>query len=395
MAMTSCRYFSGYKPCGKSAVCDQDCGHLDVPQIRVLVIHLGALGAVVRATSLLKAMKRKFPSSHITWVTDAPAHQLLKNHPRIDRVLTSSQEDLLQLRALDFDLSFVIDKSLKASGIRSLTTAEMTYGFVVEPQTGAVLPATAAAQELWEIGLNDQRKFFENKKPETQLLQEALELGPYRRDEYDLVMTGAEKAEAYARRQAWTKNSSQPVLGFNTGCSHVIAAKKWTVEYHRHLLRELIQRGYENIVLLGGPEDTQRNQQIAEGLAVVSTPTESGLRDGLISLEACDIVVTGDSLGMHLAIAQKKYVIAWFGPTCAHEIDLYGRGEVLLSQAQTGAQACGPCWKRSCGKSLMCYDRMDQNDVLSAIQKGETWLKNQSSLSKQPFLETSVSVSPL
>lgn len=396
--MISCRHFSGYKPCGKSTSCDQECKHLDVPQVRLLIIHLGALGAVVRATSLLAAIKRKFPSSHLTWITDAPAHHLLRNHPRIDRVFTTSQEDCLQLRALEFDISFVIDKSLKAAGLQQLAKAEYTYGFKVDSRTGAILPATEAATELWELGLNDHRKFFVNKKPETQLLNEALELGPSQRDEYDLPLTGAEQAQAVARRQAWIKNAEQPLIGLNTGCSHVIAAKKWTVEYQRRVITALSNYGYSNIVLLGGPEDTSRNAQIAKDLPVSSSSTDQGLRDGLISVEACDVVVTGDSLGMHLAIARKKYVIAWFGPTCAHEIDLYDRGEFLLSRAQTKDTSeeppCGPCWKRSCDKPLMCYDRIAINDVLLAVQKGETWIKNQSSLSKRPFSETSVLASP-
>ncbi|HWU44412.1 MAG TPA: hypothetical protein VN132_13270, partial [Bdellovibrio sp.] len=102
MAMIDCRYFSGYKPCSKNEICDSSCAHKDVPHLSLLIIHLGALGAVVRSTSLLKAIKRKYPSSMITWVTDAPAHRLLQGHPAIDRVLTTSSEDLLQLAALEF-----------------------------------------------------------------------------------------------------------------------------------------------------------------------------------------------------------------------------------------------------------------------------------------------------
>ena len=47
-------------------------------------------------------------------------------------------------------------------------------------------------------------------------------------------------------------------------------------------------------------------------------------------MNACDIVVSGDSLGMHMAIGLKKWVVAWFGPTCHQEIDLYDRGAKFL-----------------------------------------------------------------
>jgi heptosyltransferase-2 len=136
---------------------------------------LGAIGAVVRATSLLKSMKRKYPDSHITWVTDAPSDQLLRDHPMLDRVLTTKAEDLLTLSVLEFDVAFMIDKSLRAAGVLKQTHADLVFGFAVDPRSGAILPATAAAEELWQLGLDNHRKFFINQKAETQLMVEALE----------------------------------------------------------------------------------------------------------------------------------------------------------------------------------------------------------------------------
>ncbi|XGC82100.1 glycosyltransferase family 9 protein [Bdellovibrio bacteriovorus] len=299
----------------------------------------------------------------ITWVTDAPAHQLLKNHPAIDRVLTTSESDLLQLSALEFEAAFVIDKSLKAAGVIKKTTVDFIYGFVNDPRTGAILPATPAAEELWSLGLDNHKKFFINEKPETQLMIEALELGEFQRDEYWLPLTASEEFQSQERRATWL-DKKEILIGLNTGCSNVIAHKKLTVEYHRLLIRH-IHLSYPNasIVLLGGPEDTERNKAIAEGLDVISSETQSGLRDGLVSIAACDVVVTGDSLGMHMAISQKKQVIAWFGPTCAHEIDLYERGFKILTKSP-----CSPCWKRTCEKSIMCYDQVSLEEVLHALK---------------------------
>jgi heptosyltransferase-2 len=363
MAITACRHFSGYKPCTLNANCDESCGKKDIPQVSILVVHLGALGAVVRSTSLLRAIKRKFPSSMITWVTDAPAHQLLKNHPAIDRVQTSSESDLLQLGALEFEVGFVIDKSLKAVGIARRTQIDQIYGFKADAKTGAILPATAAAEELWELGLYNHKKFFVNKKPETQLMIEALELGEYQRDDYWLPLSVNEAQEAQNRKAAWRGNKKL-LLGINTGCSPVIPYKKLTVQFQREIIQEVLKQFSDvQIVLLGGPEDTERNRLIALDLNVISTDTEKGLRDGLISVAACDAVITGDSLGMHMAIAQKKTVIAWFGPTCAHEIELYDRGEAVLTKSP-----CSPCWKRSCDKANMCYDQVSLEELVNAFK---------------------------
>lgn len=359
-----CRHFNGYKPCGKSEICDSLCPHLSVPTVRILLIHLEALGAVLRSTALLPAVRRKYPGAHITWVTRKPAHHLLAENPFIDRVITTEPDDLLKLSALEFDIALVIDKGQMAAGILKLTHADLVYGFTVEARSGAVLPATEAARELWDIGLSDRKKFLENKKAETQLAHEALELGPWARDAYVLRLSEAEKREVLARRQAWAP-SGEIVIGLNTGCSGIIAYKKLTIEKHRELISLLSDVPGVRVVLLGGKEDAERNERIAYGLPVIQSSTGNGLRDGIVSVAACDIVVTGDSLGMHLAIALGKWTVAWFGPTCAHEIDLYDRGVHVMSAA-----SCGPCWKRSCSRETMCYDLVSIDDLAKGIQLG-------------------------
>ncbi len=387
MIQTNCRHFNGYKPCvfqkPELDNCSEQCPKKDLIQSSILIIHLGALGAVVRSTALLERIQSRWPESLITWVTDKPADQLLANHPLIDRVLTTENSDLLKLSALKFDAAYVIDKSLQASGILSRTEAKRVFGFVADPFLGVLLPASSAAQELWEIGLSDQIKFFENKKSEIQLNCEALELSfDLPTPDYNLPLLSTETRAASARKKSWTLNPHQPVLGINTGCSSVIAHKKLSVRFQREIVRELLTQGWENIVLLGGREDGDRNQAIGFGLPVFQSAVDLGLRDGLTSVAATDLVLSGDSLGMHMAISQKKFVVAWFGPTCAQEIELYGRGLTVQSQAP-----CAPCWKRTCDKTDMCYDQVRLQDLISALAKGrQCWeQENKFSLSKPLF----------
>ncbi|MCB0357031.1 MAG: glycosyltransferase family 9 protein [Bdellovibrionales bacterium] len=327
----------------------------------MLIVHLEALGAVLRATSLLPAIKRKYPHSHVTWVTKAPAHHLLNNIPHIDKVFTISPEDLLQLNTLRFDFGFCIDKSLKAAGVLANTNINNLKGFTAN-SLGKIVPANNEAQELWELGLSNHKKFFVNKKPETQLLIESLDLGSYQKDPYQVFLTPEEQGLASRRKNQWSPNG-ECIVGINTGCSPTIPYKKLSINMHRQLITYLNRIKGIQVVLLGGPEDTERNSLIAKDLNVISSPTEKGLRDGLVSVAACDTVITGDSLGMHMAIGLEKHVIAWFGPTCSQEIELYGRGVKIITAA-----SCAPCWSRECNKSPMCYDLVSAEKIIVEVQ---------------------------
>jgi heptosyltransferase-2 len=143
-----------------------------------------------------------------------------------------------------------------------------------------------------------------------------------------------------------------------------------TIKQHVQLINEIGKDNDKVIVLLGGREDTERNLQIADSMNkdikhnIISTPTTLGLRRGACFMDICDIVISGDSFGMHMAIALRKYVIAWFGLSCAVEIELYGRGEKLIPEGLE----CSPCWKRVCPYNLECIDMIDLNKITALVR---------------------------
>jgi heptosyltransferase-2 len=159
---------------------------------------------------------------------------------------------------------------------------------------------------------------------------------------------------------------NEVVVGFNTGCSDLYPNKKMTIDQHVTLIEKLsVMKGIK-LVLLGGPEDTERNAEMVRrvGKKVVSTPTTQGVRRGICYENICDVIITGDSFGMHVAIGLKKYVIAWFGLSCWSEIDLYDRGVKLIPE---GLQ-CSPCWKKACPYDLECIQMIDLEGIVRAVE---------------------------
>ena len=93
---------------------------------------------------------------------------------------------------------------------------------------------------------------------------------------------------------------------------------------------------------------------------IINTPVTEGVRKGACYESIADVVITGDSFGMHLGIALKKYLIVWFGVSCWNEIDLYNRGIKLYQKDLF----CSPCWKMECPYNLECIQQIDLNRIL-------------------------------
>jgi heptosyltransferase-2 len=129
-----------------------------------------------------------------------------------------------------------------------------------------------------------------------------------------------------------------PVIGLNTGSGGRWESKKLPEERTVELAAALAARGPATFLLCGGPEEEERNARIGRGLAArgmrwVDAGTRNTLLDFAARLALCDLLVTSDSLALHLAVTQKVPVLAFFAPTPAHEIELYGRGETVASTA--------------------------------------------------------------
>ncbi|HUI09801.1 MAG TPA: glycosyltransferase family 9 protein [Bacteroidota bacterium] len=359
-----CKHFTGYKPCFPGTRCDEQCVDFDPIGTRILLINLDAMGNVLATTSILPALKRKYPHSTITWITEKRTAALLQHNPHLDRIFTWEPESWLVLQQLTFDVVLNVDKSRRSGALAMSVRAKTKLGFGMNAD-GQIIPLTKDAHLNYRMGLDDELKFHRNTKTLNELQCGQFRL-PFRRDEYVLALTTEERefAARYAREQGLTEGSPL-VVGLNTGCSELYPNKKMTIDQHVALIGLLGKIPRVKVLLLGGPEDTVRNAEIARqaGSRVLSTPTTEGLRRGLCYVDLCDVVVTGDSFGMHAAIGLRKFVIVWFGVSCAAEIDLFDRGVKLIPEGLS----CSPCWKHECPYNLECVQLIDLERIAEEV----------------------------
>jgi ADP-heptose:LPS heptosyltransferase len=360
-----CRHFSGYKPCFPGTRCFEQCVDFAPIGKKILLINLDAMGNVLATTSILPALKRKYPESTLTWLTEKNTAPLLQHNPLVDRILVWDPENRMILSQMTFDVAMNVDKSLRSGAFVMGVRAKKKMGFGMN-ENGQIVPLNREAGENYRLGLDDHEKFRVNQKTVPQLECEEFGLS-YARDEYILNLSDAEKAycSQYARERGL--DGQHLVVGFNTGCSELYPNKKMTIEQHVTLIHRLSGIPGIRLLLLGGPEDTERNAEIVRqvGDDVLSTPTTEGVRRGLCYINLADVVISGDSFGMHAAIGLKKHVIVWFGVSCSQEIDLFGRG---LKLVPTGLE-CSPCWKKSCPFGLECIDAIDLEKIIGEVHR--------------------------
>jgi heptosyltransferase-2 len=365
ITMPDCKRFTGYKPCFPGTACYEECVDPNPIGRKILIINLDAMGAVLQTTAMLPAIKRKYPRSQISWITLKNAYRLLNNNPFVDAAYVWEPESWLILQNIQFDIVYSADKSKRSCAFANTLKSKEKIGFGLN-KNGVIVPLNKEAEYSYRLGLDDNLKFRVNEKYGTQILQEAMKL-KFRRDEYTLNLSDEEQRYCERYKSEIGLNGRDVVVGFNTGCSYLYPNKKMTIEQHVMLIQQLSAVEGIRLVLVGGPEDTERNAEIVRrvGIVVINTPTTEGVRKGICYENICDVIITGDSLGMHVAIGLKKFVIAWFGLSCWTEIDLYERGVKLIPE---GLQ-CAPCWKKICPYDLECIQMIDLGRIVREVEK--------------------------
>lgn len=355
-----CRHFNGEKPCRFK--CEGGCQHFEAFGTRILIIKLGATGDVLRTTPILRALKARYPASHITWIVDPISAPLLKSNPFIDRVLAPNFETLSRLQVEEFDLMLCLDKVEAATSLAMLCRAGEKRGFGLTP-LGTLTILNPQAEFALLMGVSDRLKFHENDKAYQQIVFEAVGF-PYADHRYVLELES--DAQSWAASFFVGHGLKSPVVGLNTGAGTGFAGKAWRVEKWAALARRAQSELGAKVLLLGGPQERERNAEIAARAAdaVIDSGTGNTLPQFIALVDGCDAVVTGDTTGMHVAIARQVPTVALFGSTCAQEIDLYGRGEKIVARVE-----CAPCYLKKCPIGEICLDDIKFEDVFAALAR--------------------------
>jgi len=334
------------------------------PAKRILIIKLASAGDVLRTTAILSALKNRYHNSRVTWVVERPSRELLEGNVNINRVLVYTEKTASLLRREEFDIVISLDKAREAVSLAMSVSASEKYGYGLDKK-GGLCPLNKEAEYSYFLGIDDDLKFFKNKKTYQELIFETAKL-KYKNNPYELALDKKhiDFANSFFKKNSLDKKDA--VIGINTGAGRVFANKNLRKEKIAELIGLLHKKLHVKTALLGGPLEKDINGYIkkaAEGKAL-DFGCDNSLKEFAALINNCALVIASDTLAMHMAIALKKPVVAIFGPTCPREIDLYGRGYKIISEA-----SCAPCYKNKCGKKPTCMDMVSLEKIVKSAEK--------------------------
>jgi heptosyltransferase-2 len=263
---------------------------------KTLILKLGALGDVLRTTTLLHILP-----PGVTWVTSAKAAPLLEQNSFIHRLCLIENLDSSIVHE-PFDLVINLEDEMAAARLASQVQAAKRLG----PYLGENGVAYEESSRPW-FDMSLSSRF--GKEKADQLKRENL------KTYQDLTFTMLGKTfegEEYILKAPDGVAPATGLIGLERRVGDVWPMKQWNK--FDALARELERSGFRLKFL----EQRPRLQQYIE------------------DIQQCEVVVSGDTLAMHIALALRKKVVAIFTCTSPQEIYDYGRLVKVVS----------PLWKK-------------------------------------------------
>ena len=335
----------------------------------ILIVKTGALGDVLRTTSILPGLRDAHPDAEIVWVTAPAARDLLELNDEVDELLAIDPKDAAAVKALgdelaedEWDWVISLDDEEPLCALATRLGKTKLSGAHLDANGKRVYSADTAA--WFDMGLlsvhgkaeADRMKLANTRShPEIYAEMLGIEMG---QPELELPIASIERAGKFARERGLV--DVETLIGLNTGAGGRWTSKALPEDVVIELAGKLAAAldGKTAFLVLGGPDERERNARLlaaleAAGLVGVDAGTDNSLLDFGALVDLCDLLVTSDSLALHVAVAREVPIVAFFAPTSEAEIELYGLGEKVRS---TSADYCS--YKPDADNSTLTAQRL-------------------------------------
>ena len=343
---------------------------------RIVVAKLIGMGSILQATPLLKALKRQYPQSTLTFVTMRGNQELIRRIACVDEVLVLDDRNVLMM--------LITTLTTVAALIRR--RGDLYFDLELYSAFASLLALCAVTRNrlgfyrhsvAFKNGIYTHLVFFNTRMPVRRLYlqlgrvvgvppDQPDTIGPIRVDDSD--RSGARRV--LAKTPGW--QMAKPYVAINPNASDLLLERRWPDDRVIETIGRLVSLGHQ-IALIGAKNERVYVQSLADRLPsearsrVANTAGSLTLGELLALLDGAGCVLTNDSGPMHMAIALGRPTVCLFGPANPEH---YGQEfpNVAIFYNQV---FCSPCLYEAdqppCNGNNICMQRIKPGPVIEAV----------------------------
>jgi ADP-heptose:LPS heptosyltransferase len=360
MIRTDCRHWRAARPCAPNKLDGSecpDCRHFAPTADRVLFIKLDALGDVLRSASLLPAVIARHDRPRIAWLTRPEAVELVGMMTLVDEAIALDPAGLAQVAAGGWTQVYSLSNDPPSAALATLAAGggPRPVGFFLED--GRVRPSNAAAERWLELASFDRLKRANTQSYQERML--AILDAPPAFPPPSLRLDPAMQAAAARRVAALLPAGRRRRVAVNLGAGARWPKKMLGPAAIAACVRALQARAAVDVLLVGAAAEQDKAASVLAasggGAHVQAALTAGSVAAFIATLAEADVLLCGDTLALHAAVAIGLPTVAVFGPTSRAEIAAF---DGLVEKVFSPALDCLGCYG-DCDKPVNCMSALD------------------------------------
>ncbi|MFA6142754.1 MAG: lipopolysaccharide heptosyltransferase II [Candidatus Omnitrophota bacterium] len=351
---------------------------------KILIINPFGIGDVLFSVPLLKAIKKKYPLSTITYMCNKRTEGILNNNPSISNIYIFEKDDY---RAIWKESRIKCLKKLwgLVSSIR-----KFKYDVVVDMSLGYIYSLVLAvfAGIRMRVGFNYRARgrFLTHKIDiegfdKKHVIEYYLGLGKFLdldlQDKETEIMVSKDDAvwaERFLEEHGIFKEDK--ICGMIPGCGASWGKdadyRRWPARKFAEVADRILSQYKYKVLIFGDSKEidlcARVQSEMRQSSILVCGKTTLGQLAAL--LDKCALVVTNDGGPLHMAIALKKKTVAIFGPVDENIYGPYPPNRRYITVASD--EPCRPCYKNfkyvKC-ETVDCLNNITADKVIAAAEK--------------------------
>ncbi len=326
---------------------------------KFLIIRFSSIGDIVLTTPVIRCLKQQVPDAEVHFVTKENFRSVVAHNPYIDKlhVLAHSWELMIEeLQTEQYDYIIDLHHNVKTLKLKKALKVK-AFSF---------------------YKLNIQKYIFTafkiNTLPKVHIVDRYMDtLKSFG------VRSDGQGLDYFISKEEETKLSDIPASHHAGYIACVIGAAHATKQWPVHKWKEFCAAMKHPIILLGGPEDRERGEEIAstDNVKVYNACGKFKLNESADLVRKAKLVISNDTGLMHIAAAYKKPIISLWGNTVPAfgMTPYYGAAMVPDVIMQTNKLWCRPCSKIGYSKCPLGHFKcMEKISTASVLQIANTRL---------------------
>jgi lipopolysaccharide heptosyltransferase II len=350
--------------------------------LKLLIVRLRLIGDVVFTTPVIRALRRRYPDAHLTYLVESAAAPVVADNPHLNEVVTVAHthgwrrlsDDLRLARRLRrdrFDVAIDLHGGPRSAWLTWATRAPLRVGYDVAGRSWMYTTSVHRPRGL------RPRHSVVNQWDVLAALDQGWPAPDPGGDPVEMTVDPDAARSMVRRLDAWGVPANDRIIVLHVSAGNPF--RRWPESAFAELAATMVETQMDRWVLVtSGPSDHAAAARVVDTARLrvghasrrIIDAEGLSLTELRALFERTALFVGGDSGPLHVAATSPAPIVGLYGPTLPERSSPWRPVHIPTASVDAGALPCRPCDQRRCAPGdFRCLTGIAASTVIAEAER--------------------------